>query len=306
MKALRIHEYGGPLRLDEIPEPTAGPGQIVVRVIATSFNPIDPGRASGVMRQAFPLEFPWIPGGDVSGVVESVGSDVTDFAVGDEVFGYDMAGGAYAEKIAISTGAVAPKPSTLTHETAAAMAVVGQTAAQALQAAGLSAGQTVLIHGGSGGVGTFAIQLAHNLGAHVITTALDSQSGALLKLGAERVIDYKQSRFEDETGMVDAVLDLVGGDVQARSIPLIKPGGVLVTSNQPPDAEQCEAHHIKGVMVQVAVKTQGLADFAAQVVSGAIIPLIAQTKTLWDPEHLWTKPPAGSALGKIVFIQDAG
>jgi NADPH:quinone reductase-like Zn-dependent oxidoreductase len=115
MKALRIHKYGGPLQLDEIAQPVGVKGQVVVRNLATSFNPIDPGRAFGVMRQVFPLELPWIPGGDVSGTIESVGEGVTDFNAGDDVFGYSMTGGAYAEFVAID---------------AAAVAVVGQTAIQ--------------------------------------------------------------------------------------------------------------------------------------------------------------------------------
>jgi NADPH:quinone reductase-like Zn-dependent oxidoreductase len=128
MKALRIHEYGGPLQLDEIEQPSAGVGQVVVRNLATSFNPIDPGRASGVMRQAFPLQLPWIPGGDVSGTVESVGEGVVDFKAGDGVFGYSMTGGAYAEFVAIDATAIALRPSALTVEQGAAVAVVGQTA----------------------------------------------------------------------------------------------------------------------------------------------------------------------------------
>lgn len=116
MKALRIHEYGGPLQPDEIEQPTAGAGQVVVRNLATSLNPIDPGRASGVMRQIFPLELPWIPGGDISGTIESVGEGLTIFKAGDPVFGYSMTGGAYAEFIAIDATAIALRPSALTAE----------------------------------------------------------------------------------------------------------------------------------------------------------------------------------------------
>ena len=167
MKALRIHEYGGPLQLDEVEPPTAAKGQVVVRNLATTFNPIDPGRASGVMRQAFPLELPWIPGGDVSGTVESVGEGVGDFKAGDEVFGYSMIGGAYAEFVAIDAGSIALRPATLSLEQGAAVAVVGQTAIQTLELAKVGSGLTVLIQGRAGGVGSLAIQIAHNPGAHV-------------------------------------------------------------------------------------------------------------------------------------------
>jgi tricorn protease len=123
MKALRLHEYGGPLQIDEIDQPKAGKGQVVVRNLATSFNPIDPGRASGVMRQLFPLELPWIPGGDVSGTVESVGEGVAGFKAGDQVFGYSMTGGAYAEFVAVDANALALRPEDLTVEAGAAVAV---------------------------------------------------------------------------------------------------------------------------------------------------------------------------------------
>jgi NADPH:quinone reductase-like Zn-dependent oxidoreductase len=164
MKALRVHEYGGPLQLDEVEQPTVGTGQVVVRNLVTSFNPIDPGRASGVMRQAFPLELPWIPGGDVSGTVESVGEGVTEFKAGDSVFGYSMTGGAYAEFVAINANAIALRPSTLSVEQAAAVAVVGQTAIQALELAKVGTGSNVLIQGGAGGVGSLAIQIALKAG----------------------------------------------------------------------------------------------------------------------------------------------
>jgi len=152
---------------DEIEPPTAAKGQIVVRNLATSFNPIDPGRASGVMRQAFRLDLPWTPGGDVSGTVESIGEGVEDLEAGDEVFGYGVAGGAYAEFVAIDAASIALRPQTLTVEQGAAVAVVGQTAIQALELAKVGSGSTVLIQGGADGVGSLAIQIAHNPGAHV-------------------------------------------------------------------------------------------------------------------------------------------
>jgi NADPH:quinone reductase-like Zn-dependent oxidoreductase len=289
MKALRIHEYGGPLQLDEIEQPSAGVGQVVVRSLATSFNPIDPGRASGVMRQAFPLEFPWIPGG-------------VDFKAGDEVFGYSMTGGAYAEFVAIDATAIALRPSALTVEQGAAVAVVGQTAIQALELAKVSAGSTVLIQGGAGGVGSLAIQIAHKAGAHVITTAQSKQQDTLLRLGADRFIDFTRERFEDEVEPVDAVLDMVGGETLARSYSVVKRGGIIVTFNQPPDLEECEKHGIQGFFVQTKVTTAGLDDFANRVTSGSVVPLIDHTETLWNPDAIWRKRPSGSAIGKIVFM----
>ena len=302
MKALRIHEYGGPLQLDEIAQPSAGVGQVVVRNLATSLNPIDPGRASGVMRQAFPLQLPWIPGGDVSGTVESVGEGVVDFKAGDGVFGYSMTGGAYAEFVVIDATAIALRPSALTVEQGAAVAVVGQTAIQALSLAKVSAGSTVLIQGGAGGVGSLAIQIAHKAGAHVISTAQSKQQDTLLRLGADRVIDFTRERFEEEVESVDAVLELVGGETLARSYSLVKRGGIIVTFNQPPDFEECEKRGIQGFFVQTKVTTAGLDDFANRVTSGSVVPLIDHTEALWNPGAIWTKRPSGSAIGKIVFM----
>jgi NADPH:quinone reductase-like Zn-dependent oxidoreductase len=301
MKALRIHEYGGPLQLDEVAKPVAGAGQVVIRNKATSFNPIDPGRASGVMRQMFPLEFPWIPGGDVSGTVVSIGEGVTVFKVGDEVFGYSMTGGGYAEFIAIDGAALAIRSSALTVEQGAAVAVVGQTASQALELGKVGAGSTVLIQGGAGGVGSLAIQIAHKAGAQVITTAQSKQQDTLLRLGADRIIDFTRERFEDEVEPVDALLDLVGGETLARSYSVVKRGGIVVTFNQPPDFEECEKRGIQGFFVQTKVTTKGLDDFASRVTSGSVVPLVDHTETLWNPEAIWTKRPSGSAIGKVVF-----
>jgi len=305
MRALRIHDYGAPLRDEAVEDPIAGPGQVVVHVAATSFNPIDPKRASGIMRQIMPLTFPWIPGGDVSGAVVSVGAEASGFARGDEVFGYSMAGGAYAERIAVDAAALAAKPSAMERETAAAITLVGQTAMQSVSAGRLRSGQTLLVHGGSGGVGSLAIQLAHALGVRIIATAHASQASALRGLGADRVIDYTSERFEDVSGPVDVVFDFVGGDVQQRSLGVVKPGGVLVATGQPPNADECASRRVEGIMIQTTISSAGLAEFAAKVVDGTIRPLIASVESLWRPETAWDERPAGTLLGKTVFTLSA-
>jgi NADPH:quinone reductase-like Zn-dependent oxidoreductase len=146
MKAVVLQDFGGPekLKWKETPRPVPGPGQVLIRTAATSLNPVNLKRASGTMRQFFPVEFPFIPGGDFSGVVEETGEDVTAFHIGDEVFGYSFAGGAYAEFLAADTNVMAPKPASLSHEETASLALVAQTALQALEEAGLRSGQTVL------------------------------------------------------------------------------------------------------------------------------------------------------------------
>jgi len=306
MKILCTREYGGALQLDEVPSPTAAPGQVVVRNSATSLNPIDPLRASGLMRQEFPLSFPWIPGGDVAGVVESVGEGVTTFQPGDLVFGYTTVGGAYAEFVAVDIGSLAMRPAALTVEGAAAVAMVSQTAVQALQLAKVGAGTTVLIHAGSGGVGTLAIQIAHQSGAHVITTARTEQKDALLRLGADRVIDYMKERFESVVEPVDAVLDLVGGETLQRSYGVVKRGGIIVTANQPADPQECEKHGIQAFFVQTVVTAEGLNDVASRIAEGSIVPVIDHAETLWNPAGIWAKRrSSGAGVGKIVFTLGA-
>jgi NADPH:quinone reductase-like Zn-dependent oxidoreductase len=156
MKAVQIKQYGSEdqLQMEEVPKPRAAAGQVVVRIAATSFNPIDPNRASGNMRQVFPLQFPFTPGGDFSGVIDSVGAGVTKFQAGDEVIGYSMEGGAYAEYIGIDAEKVALKPKSIDHIEAASLALVGQTAIQMLDRAGVEKGNTVLIQGAGGAVGS--------------------------------------------------------------------------------------------------------------------------------------------------------
>ncbi len=301
MKALRISDYGAALKLEEdVPMPTAGPGQVVVRNLATSFNPIDVKRASGMLKAFFPLSFPWTPGGDVSGIVDSVGEGVTGFAVGDSVFGYRPDGGAYAEFVSVDSGALAVRPLALTAIEAAAVGVVGQTAIQVLQLARVSAGTTVLIQGGSGGVGTLAIQIAHQAGAHVITTAHAEHTEELLHLGAERVAGPG-----DVVEPVDALVDLIGGETLARSYALVKRGGVLVTATQPPDPADCEKHGIQGVFVQTSVTTEGLNDFAKRVTAGNVTPVVGLVETLWSPEKIWEKRTRAT-VGKIVFTIGEG
>jgi NADPH:quinone reductase-like Zn-dependent oxidoreductase len=253
------------------------------------------------MRQIFPLDLPWTPGGDVAGVIESVGTGVEGLKIGDAVFGYSAPGGAYAEFVAVDATALVLRPAVLTVEQGAAVGVVSQTALQALQLAKVGTASTVLIHAGSGGVGTLAIQIAHQAGAHVITTARAQQQDALLRLGAERVVDYSKERFEEVVQPVDAVLDLVGGDTLERSYGIVKPGGVIVTATQPPDPQQCEKRGIQGFFVQTEVTAAGLNEFVGLVTAGKVVPLIDHVETLWNPEGIWKKRPSGSAVGKIVL-----
>lgn len=299
MKALRINDYGAPLHLDEIPIPTAGPGQVLVENYFTSLNGVDPGRGLGFLRQVFPLQFPWTPGGDVSGRVAAVSEGVTAFKVGDEVFGYTSEGGAYAEFVVVNAARLAHRHAAITAEEAAGIALVSQTATQMLELSKIKAGQTLLILGASGGVGSLAVQLARNAGVHVIATARQSKAAALEQLGAERVIDLTRERLED-VRQVDAVLNLVGGDTVVPSYSLVKPGGVAVTANRPPIAEEAARSGIEAAFVETDVTTEGLNVFATLVTEGRIKPQIAAVETLWSPDSLWEKREI-EGIGKIVF-----
>lgn len=299
MKALRINDYGAPLHIDEVPVPSPAPGQVLVENHFTSMNGVDPGRGMGYLRQVFQLQFPWTPGGDVSGRVAFVDEGVTDFKVGDEVFGYTREAGAYAEFVLVNAANLAHRPVSIAPEVGAAIALVSQTATQILELSKIKSGQTLLILGASGGVGSLAVQLAKNAGVHVIATARQSKAAALNVLGAERVIDLSQQRLKD-IPQVDAVLNLIGGDTVLPSYALVKKGGVAVTSNRPPIAEEAARLGVEAAFVETNVTTAGLNAFAALVTAGKIKPQIAAVMTLWSPENLWGKHET-EKLGKIVF-----
>jgi NADPH:quinone reductase-like Zn-dependent oxidoreductase len=227
MKAAYIEQFGGPevVKYGDLPDPSAGAGQIVVDAHAASVNGADwKVRVGGHGPQKFPL----ILGRDFSGVVSAVGAGVMDLRVGDEVFGVLELGreGAYAEKVFIAAPLVAKKPSGVSHVDAAALALTGLTALVSVEdSLKLKSGETILIQGGAGGVASFAIQFAKHLGARVITTASAANAAYLRDIGADQVIDYNTTDFTKAVSNVDAVLDTVGGDVATRSFAVLKPGG---------------------------------------------------------------------------------
>ena len=274
---------------------------MVVRIAATSLNPIDPKRASGDMRQVFPLQFPFVPGGDFSGVVDSVGESVDGFKPGDEVFGYSMAGGAYAEFIAIGADKVALKPKSLNHIEAASLALVGQTALQMLDRAGVQKGQTILIHGAGGAVGSVAVQVAHQRGATVFGTTSAASLDRVKGYGADQLFDYRATRFESSVKDIDAVLDTVGGEVQQRSYSVLKPGGALVAINQPPSEELAAKHKVKASMLVTEASTGSLQTVARLVDAGEIKPFVGETYPLRDVAKAWADARTNHSQGKIVF-----
>ena len=288
MKAVRLVEYGGELVFDDVPTPTIASDEILVKVKSAAVNHLDLVEASGSARQIFPLSLPWIPGHEFSGVVERIGRDVAAWAPGDAVFGTsDM--GAYAEYVAVKPAAIARKPSKLSFEEAASVPVASQTAWQGLFTQGhLEKGQTVLIHGGAGAVGAYAVQLASQAGATVIATARGDDEAYLKSICARRVIDYRNAQFEKALGeKVDLVFVLVGGDTQERSFLVLKEGGHLVSATQPVSPEETARHRVSGAMMRLAPSGEVLGRIARRLEEGTIRPDVATVYALQEAAQAW-------------------
>jgi len=240
VKAFLVDKYGRDtrLRLGTIPEPHLGDQDVLVRILAAGVNPLDAKIMAGEFKLFLPYKPPFVLGNDVAGIVERVGSGVRRFAPGDEVYARPAADriGTFAELIAVDEGDLAPKPTGLTMAEAASLPLVALTAWQALvEKAQLQPGQTVLIHAGSGGVGTIAIQLAKHLGAVVATTTSAANADWVRDLGADRVIDYRRQDFERDLRDVDVVLDSLGGTNLEKSLRVLRPGGKAIGIAGPPD-----------------------------------------------------------------------
>ena len=232
MKAIEINSFGGPevLQVTEIPEPTPKSGEVLVSLHTASVNPADSKVRQGTGAGAANVTFPYIIGRDFSGVIKACGEDVIEFKPGDAVFGVLPVGveGTYLEALTIEASVIAPKPETMSHAEAAALALSGLTSLVAIEdTLELQAGERILIQGGAGGVGNFAVQLAHHLGAEVITTASPANHDYLRDLGANQVIDYNTQDFTEVLSDIDVVFDLIGGEVHQRSFEVLKPNGRL-------------------------------------------------------------------------------
>ncbi len=240
MKAFVVERYGdaGGVRAGEMPDPRLGDDDVLVQIHAASVNPLDLKTRDGAFKAILPYRVPFVLGNDLAGVVIGVGAGVTRFTAGEEVYARPDKNriGAFADLIAIHQDDVAIKPTTLTMEEAASIPLVGLTAWQALvERANLQAGQKVLIHAGSGGVGTIAIQLAKQLGVSVATTTSTANIDLVKSLGADVVIDYKKQAFETVLHDYDVVLDTLGGHTLEKSLQVLKPGGKVISIAGPPD-----------------------------------------------------------------------
>src|ERR1041385_8091675 len=249
MRAVVAHEYGAPdvIKIEQVERPEPNDDEALVRVIASSVNPADPLTLSGKYAKEFGTHLPLISGYDIAGVVEKTGANVTKLKVGDAVYGYPDFGGGWADYVAVKEWEVAAKPKSLNFVEAAAVPMGALAAWQALVDVGkVQPGQTVLIHGGSGGVGSFAIQIAKARGARVIATASTANQDLLKQLGADVAVDYTKTKFEDVAKDVDVVFDTVGRDTLARSYPLVKKGGIVTTIVSRPDQALLDKYGIRG------------------------------------------------------------
>src|SRR5436190_15376770 len=301
MKAVQIHAFGGPdvLQFEDVPRPEPKPNQVLVRVHAAGVNPVDWKIREGYLKTPLPM----IMGIDFSGVVESVGNAVTRFRVGDEVFGQVAdESGSYAEYAVAVESDIARKPKELTDVAAAALPVAGLTPWQALfDTAKLAAGQKVLIHGAAGGVGTFAVQFAKWKGARVIGTASGAHVEQVRLLGADEVIDYRKTKFEEVARDVDVVLDTIGGDTQDRSWKVLKRGGVIVSLVQPPSPEKAAAQGARGFFLRQKSNGEQLATIADLVASGKVKVNVETVLPLRDARQAQDLSQKGHSGGKIVL-----
>jgi NADPH:quinone reductase-like Zn-dependent oxidoreductase len=306
MKAIVIHQYGEPdvLKYEDAPRPEPKENQILVRVIAAGVNPVDAAARSEKYAKFFGITLPFIPGYDIAGVVEKAGAKVTKFKAGDSVYAYIGLGegGGYAQYAVVTEQEAAPKPKSLTYQSAAAVPVVALTAWQALiDTAKLSAGQTVLIHGGSGGVGSFAIQIAKARGAKVIATASTANQDFLKQLCADVAIDYTKQKFEDVAKGVDVVLDSVGKDTLARSYGIVKKGGFVVTLVARIDEAELAKHGIRGASLSVKPDSNELAEIGKLIDEGKIKVVVSQTFLLSEAMKAQEQVATGHTRGKIVL-----
>lgn len=306
MKAAVITTYGqvgDVVAVTDVPTPAVGPQDVLIETRAAGVNPIDHLIVKGFMRSG-ELAQPLVLGSEVAGVVAAIGDAVTDFSVGDEVFARvdPRVGGAFAEFVAVNQALVAAKPQELSFEEAASLPLVALTAWQALtEQANVGAGSRVLIHGGAGGVGTVAVQIAKHLGAHVVTTASADSVELVRELGADEVIDYRAEKFEEVVSDLDVVFDTIGGETQERSFGVLKPGGTLVSIVPIPDIEAKKATwNVKASSFFMHPDGGQLARIAELVKSGQLRPVVQSVLPLAQITDALLQIERGGARGKTV------
>ena len=306
MKAVAMHAYGGPevLKYEDAARPDPATGEVLVRVHAAAVNPVDWKVRAGHLRGFLNYSLPLIPGWDLSGVVEATGASVTDWKQGDAVYARPdlRRNGAYAEYIAVRASELGHKPRSIDHVQASAIPLACLTAWQALfDAGGLKAGQRVLIHAAAGGVGTFAVQLAKWKGAHVVGTASERNHAFLRELGADEVIDYTKTNFEEVVRDVDVVLDTLAGQTRDRSWNVLKKDGILVSILGQPSPDDAAQHGVRAAGVFVEPNQAQLGEIAKLVDSGKLRPIIETVLPLAQAARAHEMNQTLHTRGKIVL-----
>lgn len=328
MKAYAIDRYGAPLTRHELPEPVAGLGQVLIEIAASSVNPLDEKLRTGLFKAIMRYDMPLVLGHDLAGTIIAVGEGVRDWHLGDRVFACVGGGriGTFAERIAVAAVDLAPMPARLDPTAAAALPLVALTAWQVLiERAKVRAGQRVLIHAGSGGVGTVAIQIAKHLGAYVATTVGTHNVALARELGADEVVDYRQEAFEERLSGYDIVLDTLGGEVTAKSLDVLKPGGRLISIAGPPDPAFARAVGANWIVRQFIrfgsasirrkARARGidysflfmhpegsqLAQIGKLIEAGALRPIIDREFPFEETPAALERSASGRARGKVVI-----
>ena len=305
MKAIRFHDYGGPevLKYEDVPRPEPQPGEVLIQVRAAGVNPFDLAVREGWLASMIPLQLPAICGVDVAGRVKATGKGVTDFSIGQDVYGFlSRYSGAYAEYATVASETLAPHPQRLDSVQAASVPLAATAAWQALfEVGGLKEGQQVLVHGGAGGVGTFAVQLAKLRGAHVLATASGQNVEYVKRLGADEVIDYRTTPFETVAHSVDVILDLIDGETQQRSWGVLKAGGILVSLLGPPSQEDAAKYGVRAAFLGAQPTAGLLKELANLLDTGQIKPHVGKVFPLEQARQAQELKRDGHIRGKIVL-----
>ncbi|HRM32278.1 MAG TPA: NADP-dependent oxidoreductase [Acinetobacter johnsonii] len=328
MKAAYINRYGNinDVQLDEQSKPVLTENDVLIKVHAASINPLDLRVLEGEFKAILPVLFPFILGNDFAGTVVQVGANVKQFKAGDEVYAKTDLNGAFAEYTVVHQSSLALKPQNISMELAASLPLVSLTAWQALvEIAKVQAGQKVLIHAGSGGVGSIAIQLAKHLGATVATTTSGKNAQWVKALGADIIVDYKTTDFEQELKDYDVVLDTQGGKILEKSLNVLKRGGRIISISGPPDREFAEAIHANWLLkciipllswsIRNNAKKKGitysflfmqpnglqLSEISKLVESGKINPIVDKTYAFTEIKDAFQYVNTGRAKGKVVL-----
>lgn len=311
MKAVQINKYGGSevLKINDIPEPNVGKNQVLVEVYAASINPIDWKIRDGYMKEygwLDQLKFPVTLGGDFSGLVKEIENNASDLKINDEVYGFANilygGSGSFAQLATLNNNNLAKKPKNLGHNEAASLPLVGTSALQAIvDLMKLRSGQKILVHGGAGGIGSIAIQLAEHIGAYVATTVGAEDQEYVKGLGADEAIDYKNQKFEEILKDYDAVFDTVGGETTTNSFKVLRKSGILVSMLGEPDKKLTEEYGTVSIGLNAEISAQNLKRLTKLVEDGKIKPQVDKVFPLEQPKEAFDYQEKNSPRGKVVL-----